>query len=206
MPNRDAKAPFSHQGAGSAKEEWRDGADPLGGVRNSPSAAVAGGWRKDSKSRRRDRSRNPRREWTTSGESLAGSARSKSHGKSEIFARVVCTGVADMELADDAVQFLGMGKDRKEFMVHLCMPQGPGRCEETGAALHIGKWSVVPGEADRGVGGASVERREMTETGQGPEIAEAGPALFGPIDSEGRGAQVATLAGELGLDPRDRWK
>ena len=69
---------------------------------------------------------------------------------SGIFARVTCMGVVDMELADYAVQVLGMGKDRKEFMIHLCTPQGPGRCEETGAALHIGKWSVVPGEADIG--------------------------------------------------------
>ena len=123
---------------------------------------------------------------------------------SGIFARVVCTGVADIELTDNAVQVLGVGKDRKEFMIYLCTPQGPGRCEETGAALHIGKWSVVPGEADRGVGGTSVERSEMTETGQGPEIAEAGPALFAPMNGEGLGAQVATLAGELGLDPPAR--
>ena len=112
---------------------------------------------------------------------------------------MVCTGVADIELTDYAVQVLGMEKDRKEFMIHLCSPQGPGRCEETGAALHTGNWTVVPEEADRGV-----ERKEMTETGQGPQIAEAGPALFGSIVGEGLGAQVATLAGELGLDPPSR--
>ena len=124
--------------------------------------------------------------------------------KSGIFARVACTGVVDMELADYAVQVLGMRKERKEFVVYLCTPQEPGRCEETGAALHCGKWSVVPGEADRGVGGASVETSERTDKGLRPEIAEAGPALFAPMDGEGLGAQVATLAGELGLDPPAR--
>ena len=124
--------------------------------------------------------------------------------KSGIFARVACTGVVDMELADYAVQVLGMGKERKEFVFHLCTPQEPGRCEETGAALHCGKWSVVPGEADRGVGGASVETSERTDKGLRPEIAEAGPALFAPMDGEGLGAQVATLVGELGLDPPAR--
>ena len=124
--------------------------------------------------------------------------------KSGIFARVACTGVVDMELADYAVQVLGMGKERKEFVVHLCTPQEPGRCEETGAALHCGKWSVVPGEADRGVGGASVETSERTDKGLRPEIAEAGPALVAPMDGEGLGTEVATLAGELGLDPPAR--
>ena len=119
--------------------------------------------------------------------------------KSGIFARVVCTGVADIELTDCAVQVLGMGKDRREFMVHLCSPQRLGRCEESGAALHIGNWTVVPEEADRGV-----ERKEMTETCQGPEFPEAEPALFGSIVGEGLAAQVATLAGELGLDPPSR--
>ena len=96
------------------------------------------------------------------------------------------------------------GEGPEGVHVPLCIPQEPGRCEETRAAPHIGKWSVVPGEADRGVGGTSVERSEMTETGQGPEIAEAGPALFASMDGEGLGAQVATLAGELGLDPPAR--
>ena len=123
--------------------------------------------------------------------------------KSGIFARVACTGVVDMELADYAVQVLGMGKERKEFVVHLCTPQEPGGCEETGAALHCGKWSVVPGEADRGVDGASVETSERTDKGLGPEIAEAGRALSAPTDGEGLGAQVATLAGELGLGTKE---
>ena len=106
-----------------------------------------------------------------------------------------------MELADYAVQVLGMGKDRKEFMIHLCRPQGPGRCEETGAALYIGKWSVVPGEADLGVGGTSVERSEMTETGQGPEIAKAGPALFAPMDSEVTGGPSCDSGRRAGFGP-----
>ena len=96
-----------------------------------------------------------------------------------------------MELADYAVQVLGMGKERKEFVVHLCTPS-------------LWKWSVVPGEADRGVGGASVETSERTDKGLRLEIAEAGPALFAPMDGEGLGAQVATLASELGLDPPAR--
>ena len=62
-----------------------------------------------------------------------------------IFAGVACTGVVDPELGDYAVQILGMGKDRKEFVVHLCAPQEPGRCGETGAALHCEKWRVLPG-------------------------------------------------------------
>ena len=33
----------------------------------------------------------------------------------------------------------------------ICAPQEPGRCEETGAALHCGEWAVVPGGAGRGV-------------------------------------------------------
>ena len=37
-----------------------------------------------------------------------------------IFARVACSGVVD---PDYAVQVLGMGKERKEFVVHLCAPQ-----------------------------------------------------------------------------------
>ena len=78
-----------------------------------------------------------------------------------------------------------MGKERKEFVVHLCAPQEPGRCEETGAALHCGK-------------------RAKTGRGPRPEIAEAGPALFGPMDGERLGAQVAALADELDLDPPAR--
>ena len=79
-----------------------------------------------------------------------------------IFARVACSGVVDPELANYAVQVLGMGKERKEFVVHLCAPQEPGRCEETGAALHCGEWAVVPGGAGRGVNGESAETSAKT--------------------------------------------
>ena len=95
-----------------------------------------------------------------------------------IFARVACTGVVDPELGDYAVQILGMGKDRKEFVVHLCAPQEPGRCGETGAALHCEKWTVFPGEAGRGVDAESAEASRRTGRGLRPE-----------------------MAGELGLDP-----
>ena len=61
-----------------------------------------------------------------------------------IFARVACSGVVDRELANYAVQVLG--KERKEFVVHLCAPQEPGRCEETGAALHCGEWQLCQEE------------------------------------------------------------
>ena len=118
-----------------------------------------------------------------------------------IFARVVCTGVVDPELGDYAVQILGMGKDRKEFVVHLCAPQEPGRCGETGAALHCEKWTVLPGEAGLGVDAESAGASRRTGRGLRPEIAEAGPALFGPTGGEGLEAQVAALAGEVGLDP-----
>ena len=121
-----------------------------------------------------------------------------------IFARVSCSGVVDPELADYAVQVLGMVKERKEFAVHLCAPQEPGRCEETGAALHCGEWAVVPGGAGRGVDGESAETSAKTGRGLRPEIAEAGPALFGPMDGTRLGAQVAALADELGLDPPAR--
>ena len=85
-----------------------------------------------------------------------------------IFARVACTGVVDPELGDYAVQILG--KDRKEFVVHLCAPQEPGRCGETGAALHCEKWTVLPGEACRGVqyaadGSISLETRLKLKLG-----------------------------------------
>ena len=113
---------------------------------------------------------------------------------------MACSGV-DPELANYAVQVLGMGKERKEFVVHLCAHQDPGRCEETGAALHCGEWAVVPGGAGRGVDGESAEASAKTGRGLRPEIAEAGPALFGPMDGERLGAQVALLADELGLDP-----
>ena len=118
-----------------------------------------------------------------------------------IFARVACSGVVDPELANYAVQVLGMGKERKEFVVHLCAPQEPGKCEETGAALHCGEWAVVPGGAGRGVDGESAEATAKTGRGLRPEIAEAGPALFGPMDGERLGSQVAALADELGQDP-----
>ena len=121
-----------------------------------------------------------------------------------IFARVACSGVVDPELANYAVQVLGMGKERKEFVVHLCTPQEPGRCQETGAALHCEEWAVVPGEAGRGAHGESAVRSAKTGSGLRPEIAEAGPALFGPVDGERLGAQVAALANELGLDPLAR--
>ena len=202
MPSRDAKAPFSHQCVGSTKDEWRDGAIPLGGVRNSPSAAVAGGRRKDSKSRRRDRSRNPRREWTSSGESLAGSARSKSHGKIRIFRKSGLHG--SCRHGARGLRRSGSWYGEGPEGVHDSPLHASGTWKVRRDGLHIGKWSVVQGEADRGVGGTSVERSEMTETGQGPEIAEAGPALFAPMDGEGLGAQVATLAGELVLDPPAR--
>ena len=120
-----------------------------------------------------------------------------------IFVRVACSVVVDPELANYAVQVLGMGKERKEFVLHLCAPQEPGRCEETGAALHCGEWAVVPGGAGRGVDGESAETSAKTGRGLRPEIAEAGPALFGPMDGERLGAQLA-LADELGLDPPAR--
>ena len=112
--------------------------------------------------------------------------------------------LARVELANYAVQVLGMGMERKEFVVHLCAPQEPGRCEETGAALHCGEWAVVPGGAGRGVNGESAETSAKTGKGLRPEIAEAGPALFGPMDGERLGAQVAALADALGLDPPAR--
>ena len=118
-----------------------------------------------------------------------------------IFARVACTGVVDPELANYAVQILGMGKERKEFVVHLCASQKPGTCRETGAALHCGKWTVVPGGAGRGDDEESAETRVKTARGLRPEIEKAGPALFGSMDGERLGAQVAALADELGLDP-----
>ena len=117
-----------------------------------------------------------------------------------IFARVASTGVVDPELGDYAVQILGMVKDRKEFVVHLCAPQEPGRCGETGAALHCEKWTVLPGEAGRGVDAETAEASRRTGRGSRP-VAEAGPALFGPTGGEGLQALVAALAGELGLDP-----
>ena len=75
-------------------------------------------------------------------------------------------------------------------MVHYCPPQEPGRCEETGAALHCEEWTVVPGGAGRGVDGESAETSAKTGRGLRPEIAEAGPALFGPMDGERLGVQV----------------
>ena len=111
-----------------------------------------------------------------------------------IFARVACAGVVDPELGDYAVQILGMWKDRKEFVVHLCAPQEPVRCGETGASLHCEKWTVLPGEAGRGVDAESAEASRRTGRGLRPEIAEAGPALFGPTGGEGLEAQVAALA------------
>ena len=104
----------------------------------------------------------------------------------------------DPELLNYAVQVLGMGKERKEFVVHLRMPQEPRRRQETGAALHCEEWTVVPGEADREVNGESAVRSAKTGRGLRPEIAEAGPALFGPMDGERLGVQVAALADELG--------
>ena len=59
-----------------------------------------------------------------------------------IFARVACTGIVDPELGDYAVQIRGTEKDREEFVFHLCAPQQPGRCGETGAALHCEKWKA----------------------------------------------------------------
>ena len=54
-----------------------------------------------------------------------------------IFARVACTGVVDPELGDYALRSLGMGKDRKEFVVHLCATQERRRVRmSTGYALH----------------------------------------------------------------------
>ena len=105
-----------------------------------------------------------------------------------IFARVACSGVVDPELVNYAVQVLGMEEERKEFVVHLCAPQEPGRCQETGAALHCEEWAVVPGEADREVNGEPAMRSAKTNRGLRPEIAEAGPALFGPMDGERLGA------------------
>ena len=101
-----------------------------------------------------------------------------------IFARVACSEVVDPELGNYAVQVLGMGMEEKEFVVHLCAPQEPGRCEETGAALHCGEWAVVPGGAGRGVDGESAETSAKTGRGLRPGVAEAGPALFGPMDGE----------------------
>ena len=135
-----AKAPVSHQCVGSTKEEWRDGTIPVGGLRNSPSAAVAGGRRKDSKSRRRDRSRNPRREWTSSGESLAGSARSKSHGKirnlpQEWLARELSI----WSSRTTPFTSLVWGRSGRSSWFTSARLRDLEWCEETGAALHIGK-------------------------------------------------------------------
>ena len=59
----------------------------------------------------------------------------------------------------------------------------------------------MPGEADREVNGESAVTSVKTGRGLRPEVAEAGPALFGPMDGERLGVQVAALADELGLDP-----
>ena len=58
----------------------------------------------------------------------------------------------------------------------------------------------MPRGAGRGVDGESAETSAKTGRGLRPEIAEAGPAVFGPMDGERLGAQVAALADELGLD------
>ena len=206
FPQARKATPAAHQGANLMEEaERRPEAILLAGVRASPSATVTGGERSRSESRRCHRSEDRRCEWSGSGESDAGSAQSGARARGAgIFARVACSGVVDPELAKYAVQVLGMGKERKEFVVHLCAPQEPGRCEETGAALQCGEWTVVPGGAGRGVDGESAETSAKTGRGLRPEIAEAGPAFFGPMDGERLGAQVSALTDELGQDPLAR--
>ena len=108
-----------------------------------------------------------------------------------IFARVACTGVVDPELGDYAVQILGMGKDRKEFVVHLCAPQEPGKV-----------WRDGSGSALREVD--SFARRSRSRSRRGISGGEQkNRQRFKARDCRGRRreAQAAALAGELGLDP-----
>ena len=148
MPSQHTKAPFNHQSVGATEEEWRDGAIPLGGERTSPSAAVAGGQRKRSESRRRHRSRNPRREWTSSGQSDAGSARNPAE-KSGIFARVACTGVVDMELADCAVQVLGMGRSGRSSWFTSARLRNLEGAKKRERLFIVGSGQLLPGGAGR---------------------------------------------------------
>ena len=194
MPSRHAKAPFSHQCVGATEEEWRETGRSLL-VESEPLPLP--------------QLREGRGNAPSQGDVIEAEIPDAS-------GRAVGKVMLDQEFSREwlaressiyAVQVLGVGKERKEFVVHLCTPQEPGRCEETGAALHCGKWSVVPGEADRGVGGASVETSERTDKGLRPEIAEAGPALFARMDGEGLGALKWRLwqASWVWTHPRDRW-
>ena len=115
--------------------------------------------------------------------------------EAEISARLACSGVVDPELANYAVQVPGSGKERKEFVVHLCAPQEPGRCKKTEAALHCEEWAVVPGGAGRGVDGESAETSAKTGRGLNQRL----PRLGQPFRTDGR-RKAGGPSDELGLD------
>ena len=147
--------------------------------------------------RRRDRSRGPGREWTTSGESLAGSTRRKSDEKIRNFRKSGLRGGCRYRAHGlrRSGSWYGEGPEGVHGALLLTSETWKVRRERS-FPLHIGNWTVVFEEADRGV-----EQKELTETGQGPEIPEAGPALFGSIVGEGLGAQSCDFGRRTGFRP-----
>ena len=57
----------------------------------------------------------------------------------------------------------------------------------------------VPGEADREVNGESAVGSAKNGRGLRPEVAEAGPALFGPMDGEKAGGPSGGSGRRVGL-------
>ena len=91
-------------------------------------------------------------------------------------------GAVAPELRDYAVQILGMRKDRKSSWSISVRLRNLKGCK---AALHREEWTVVPGEAVRGVDGESAKANARTGKDLRPGIAQVGPALFGQTGGEG---------------------
>ena len=133
------------------------------------------------------------------GESLAGSTRSKSDGKIRNFRKSLLHG--SCRYRAHGLRRSGSWNGEGPEGVHgsPLLTSGTWKVRRDQSCPSHWELDSCPRRSRSRSG-----RKEMTETGQRPEIAEAGPTLFGSIVGEGLGAQVATLASELGLDPPSR--
>ena len=119
-----------------------------------------------------------------------------------IFARVACAGVVDPELGDYAVSDPCCGEGSGGVRGPLLCASGTRKVWRDGSGSALREVdSFARRSRGRGVDAESAEASRRTSRGLRPEIAEAGPAFFGPTGGEGLEAHVAALAGELGLDP-----
>ena len=171
-------------------------------MRASPSTAVAGGQGSRSKSRRCHRSGGRRRERSSSGESDAGSDRSGARARGGNFRESGLHGCRRPGARGLRRSDPWCGEGSEGVRGPLLCASGTRKVWRDGSGSALREVDSFAREKHSWESTRNQRRRaEEPAEVKGQRLPRLGRPLFGPTGGEGLEAQVAALAGELGLDP-----